>query len=213
MFVVLVTAVPASAITVDELDVTAGLLLISTTFTAPVATAASPIVPIFGAGLPMGIAGPFYVEPMIEFFGTYYLWTGTDVAPAASETGEGGFYTIGSLISLHAGLRYEITPVIRLGGSLGLDLLLRFPFEFQNTTSVDQADQSSALSYFFSDGRFFYPESRLFFRWQISDPVALSFNLRAFYPLFHLWDGLSQSFLEQFMFSGELGFGVRLGAK
>ena len=78
---------------------------------------------------------------------------------------------------------------------------------------MDVTQQNAALSYFFSMGRFFYPETRFFLRWQISDPVALTFNLRAFYPLFHLWDGLSQSFFEQFMLSGGLGFGIQLGAK
>jgi len=209
LFVVLVAAIPASALTVDELDINAGLIFIGTTDAG--ATGPSPIVPIFGASLPMGITGPFFVEPMLEFFGTYYLWTGTNVAPASAEWGT-GFFTIGTLLSFHAGIRYDVTPVLRLGGSLGLDFLLRFPFEFQNSTSGDVADQSSALGYFFSEGRFFYPETRFFLRWQISDPFALTVNLRAYYPLFHLWDGLSQSFLEQFMFSGELGFGVRLGA-
>jgi hypothetical protein len=36
-------------------------------------------------------------------------------------------------------------------------------------------------------------------------------NVRAFYPLFHLWDGLNAPFLDQFMFSGGIGVAIRLG--
>jgi hypothetical protein len=201
------SVIPACALSLDELDIRTGLILIGTAGTG--ATSPSPIVPVIGAGLPIGLSAPFYMEPMLDLFGTYYHWTGTNASPAASEAGD-GFYTVGILTGFHGGVRFDVTPALRLGGSLGLDFLIRFPFEFQNTSSSVINGMGSAFGYFFSSGRFFYPETRFFLHWQLSDPLAFGLDLRAFYPLFHLWDGMSQSFFEQFMLSAGIGFDVKI---
>jgi hypothetical protein len=103
---------------------------------------------------------------------------------------------------------YPIAPLLSLGGALGLDFFLRFPFELQN--SGIQSDENSALAWFYGSGRFFYPETRFFLRWHISDPVDLLVNLRVFYPVFHIWDGANQPFWDQLMVSTGVGFGIRL---
>ena len=118
-----------------------------------------------------------------------------------------GFFTLGTLISLQAGLSFPVSSVISLGGALGVDFLIRFPLEFQNQV---QADQNSALGWFFGSGRFFYPETRIFLRWHISEPVDLLLNFRAFYPVFHLWDGSGQPFWDALMVSGGIGFAIRM---
>jgi hypothetical protein len=107
---------------------------------------------------------------------------------------------------------FPISSAVSLGGAIGLDFLLRFPFELQNTTDANKADQSSGLSWFYGSGRFFYPETRFFLRWHVTEPVDLLVNLRAFYPVFHLWDGSGQPFWDQLMVSFGIGFGIKLGS-
>ena len=195
----------------NELDVNASLMVIGSVPPAGLGDV-SPIVQLIGVSVPVRLSGPYFLEPMLEFFGTNYEWDDTSgtAFPTQAEAGA-GFFTLGTLISMHAGASFPVSPVLSLGGSLGLDLLLRFPLEFINKSAESVDGRLPALGYFFGKVRFLYPETRLFLRWQVTDAVGLVVNLRAFYPLFHLWDGLGQSFFDQFMFSGGLGFAVRLG--
>jgi len=207
----LLTAASLSALTVDELDVKFDMLYIGTT--DPGALGPSIVTPLYGVSLPIGIVGPFFVEPMIQFYTTYYRWTGTAVAPAAMETGNAmnGFFAVAALVSLHAGLRWPVTPVITVGGSLGLDVLARFPAEFLMADPNTESDTGSALGWFFSAGRFFYPELRAFMKWQATPAVGLVVNLRAWYPLYQFWEGQDFPFPDQFMFAAGIGIAVRLG--
>jgi hypothetical protein len=204
-------ALPAGALSISEID--ANFSPLTVIGSAPPATygGPSPIVQMFGASLPLQIDQTFFLEPILEFFGTYYAWTGSNgtAVPTTYEDGT-GFFTVATLISLHAGASFPLSPALSLGGAIGFDFLLRFPFELQNTTSTNKDDQSRGLGYFFDKGRFFYPETRAFLRWHISDPIDLLINVRVFYPLFHAWDGLSQPFYDQLIVSGGLGFAFRL---
>jgi hypothetical protein len=96
-----------------------------------------------------------------------------------------------------------------MGGALGVDFLIRFPLEFQNT-DIDTGD---SLAYFYSQGRFVYPETRFITRWHVTDGVTLAFTLRAMYPLFHLWDGESLPFYDQLLTAFNIGFSISLGGK
>jgi hypothetical protein len=208
---VLAIASPAFAISINELDVNASLMMIGSV-PPPQKGDVSPIVQLFGVSLPLHVSGPYYLEPMLEFFGTNYEWTGTygTAVPTQIETAA-GFFILGTLLSMHAGVRFPITPQVSIGGSVGLDFLLRFPLEFSNNTQSSVDGRGPALNYFFAMGRFLYPETRLSFIWQVSDAIGLIVNLRAFYPVFHLWDGMGQPFFDQFMVAGGLGIAIRLG--
>jgi hypothetical protein len=202
-----VAASPAFCLSLGELDINAGLLFIGAT--DPQA-APSPLVPMFGASLPIEIAAPFYLEPGLEFYGLDYMYTGSRAVPTEIES-NAGFFTIAALVSLHATLRFPIAEALEIGGSLGLDCLLRFPLELVNTSAASVEGRDPALAYFFGSGRFFYPETRIFLKWQALDFLGLIFSLRAFYPVFHLWDGEGLPFLDQLMLSGTIGFAIRLG--
>jgi hypothetical protein len=167
-------------------------------------------VQLVGASLPIQLSRPFFIEPVIEFYGWPYAWTGKSAVPTSSEDGY-GFFIFGTIISLQGGLSYPVSPAVSLGGSVGLDFVIRFPFELQNNSSKVQSDEGSAMGYFYGSGRFFYPETRFFVRWNLNDSIGLLINLRAWYPVFHLWDGEGLPFLDQFMFSAGLGFAVRIG--
>ncbi len=192
------------ALSVSELDINAGLLLIGSSPPG----APSPLVQTLGMSLVLTGDGPFFLEPTIEFFGSYYEWTGTRTVPAPYESGT-SFLTIGSLITLQSGLMYTLSKSIEMGGALGIDFLIRFPFEFQNTA----ADTGNGLTYFYTQGRFIYPETRFITRWHVADGVTLAFTLRAMYPLFHLWDGESLPFYDQLLTAFNIGFVISLGGK
>ena len=204
----LLAAIPALAFAfkISELDINAGLLFIGSSPPG----APSPLVQTIGASLVIQSDGPFFIEPTIEFFGSYYQvdpTTGRTV-PAPYESGT-SFLTLASLITVQSGLIYPITRNIDMGGALGVDFLLRFPFEFQNTS----ADTGYGLTYFYSQGRFIYPETRFITRWHVVDGVTLAFTLRAMYPLFHLWDGEGLPFYDQFLTAFNIGFVISLGGK
>jgi hypothetical protein len=202
-------AFPIFGLQANEVDINASLMVIGSVPPAGYGQG-STIVQLIGASLPIQLPKPFFIEPVVEFYGWPYAWTGTSAVPTSSEDGY-GFFILGTIISFQGGLSYPVSPVISLGGSLGLDFVIRFPLELQNTSSKVVSDEGSAMGYMYGAGRFFYPETRFFLRWHIIDPLDLLFNLRAWYPVFHLWDGEGLPFLDQFMFSAGLGFAIRIG--
>jgi hypothetical protein len=178
----------------------------------------SPILQTFGASMVLSLSGPWYMEPSIEFFGTYYEWTGgTDpntgrAVPTGYETGA-GFFTAGSLIALQFGAMFPVTSFLSLGGSVGPDFMVRFPLELTNNSSLSIAGRGPATSYFYSSLRFLLPETRFIVRWQVVDAVGLVFSLRALFPIFHLWDGEGLPFTDQFSAAFTIGFVIRVGGK
>ncbi len=197
---------PAFSLSIDELDANASLVFVGSN--PPITTPNLAVTPMIGVSVPFRLSKVFFLEPGLEFLGLYYQWdSNSSTAVIVPYENASGFFTIGALISLQAGVSFPVSSVISLGGALGLDFFLRFPFEFQNQV---QSDESSGLAWFFGSGRFFYPETRLFMRWHISDPVDLLLNFRGFFPIFHLWDGSGQPFWDALMVSGGVGFAIRL---
>ena len=198
----------AQALAITEVDANAGLLLIGST-PPPATGGPSPIVQHIGASVPMALPAPFFLEPSLDLFSTYYEWTGSRSVPTSYESGP-GFFTIAAILAVQGGASFPVSENVSLGGSLGLDFLLRFPFDFSSDNAQRTKGKGPSLDYFFGQGRFFYPETRFFARWQLSNWLALVFNLRAFFPLFHLWDQEGLPFTDQFMVSAGLGFAIRL---
>jgi len=192
------------AFSLSDIDINGGLLFIGSSPPG----APSPLVQTLGVSFMIRSDGPFFLEPTIEFFGSYYQWTGTRTVPAPYESGT-SFLTIGSLLTLQSGLLYTVSKSIEMGGALGIDFLIRFPFEFQNTA----ADTGDGVTYFYTNARFIYPETRFITRWHVVDGVTLDFTFRAMYPLFHIWDGEALPFYDQLMASFNIGFVISLGGK
>ncbi len=201
---------PASSLPLTELNANFSLLYIATTPSPSDSGGLSALVQLIGLSLPLPIAGPFSLEPTVELFGTTYQWMGTRPVPIGEEAGP-AFFVLGSLVSLQSVLRFPVSPFVSLGGALGLDLLLRFPFDLRTDNPERTAGKEPALTYFFQQGRFFYPETRLFVRWQAGPRIGLYANARVFYPIFHLWDQEGLSLLDQALASVGLGFSIRLG--
>jgi hypothetical protein len=206
-------AVSSLSLSIDELDANASLLFIGSNPPSGVSDPNLAIPPLLGVSVPFLRSEPFFLEAGVEFMGWYYEWlAGSGTAVITQAENGVGFFTIGAIISLQGGISFPLSPVVSLGGAVGLDFLLRFPFELQNTTDTVKADEDAALPWFYGSGRFFYPETRFFLRWHLTEPVDLLVNLRAFYPVFHFWDGEGQPFWDQIMVSFGIGLGIRLRA-
>jgi hypothetical protein len=200
----------ASALSVTEVDGNVSAVFIGSNPQGGLIDPTLGIAPLLGVSVPLRFSPLLFLEPGLEFLGWYYDWTPAGNAQITQAENGVGFFTIGVLISFQAGLVLPVSSVISLGGALGLDLFLRFPLELQNTSSNVQTAEGNALGWFYGAGRFLYPETRLFLRWHISDPVDLVVNFRAFYPVFHLWDGSGQPFWDALMVSAGVGFAVKL---
>lgn len=205
-FVTLVAIHPAFSLGITDLDVNATMLFIGTTEALHI----SPLIPTLGVSLPIGIIGPLYVEPTIDVFSLFYEYTGTRAVPAAIEAGQ-GLFTIAGLLGVQLGVLFPVTESIDLGGGVGLDFLLRYPFVLSSNLPGSDALVSPVLNYFYGDGRFLYPETRIFLRWRAVTSMALVFSIRAAYPAFYLWDGEGLPLLDQLMIMGTLGFDIGLG--
>jgi hypothetical protein len=202
----LLLGVPSAfGISLRGVDVNPGLVMV---FTTDPLAAPSPIAATIGASMPIDITELFFVEPAIDIFGVNYRYTDVRAVPATIEAGD-GFFTACILIGALAGARFPLTEVLEIGGTAGVDILVRFPLELVNTSTESVADRDPAVAYFYGGPRFIYPETRVFLRWQVVKQLGLVFSVRALYPVFHLWDGENLPFLDQLIIAGCLGFSIR----
>ena len=206
-----VSVTGATALSVTDIDANAGILAIGTWPPAGYGGPNPALASLVGVSVPLWLTNVFFVEPDLELFGTYYEWT-YDAATAVPTLYEsaGSFFTLGALVSAQAGVSLPVSAAVSLGGSLGLDFVLRFPLEFFNPLPESVNGKDPALAYLFAEGRFFYPESRIFLRWTMTPTLTFIANLRVLYPLFHAWDGSGQPFLDQLMASAGVGVAFRL---
>jgi hypothetical protein len=197
---------PAFPLSPTETVITTTLMLIGNTDELT-STGPTPVVMVqsLGASVPLAISGPFFLEPSLDLFGTWYERAGTRFVPGAIESKK-SFFVLGALLGVRAGAAFPVSPRVSLGASLGLDLLLRFPIDFEVDAAGRKDDRSASYGYFYGMGRFLYPETSLFCRWRIADKFGLVLSLGARHPVFHLWDGEGLAYLDQLVLGGGLGF-------
>jgi hypothetical protein len=206
-FALAVLAAPVFALSPDTVDVNASWLVIGTDTT--MGAAPSPAIFALGASLPLTIAGAFFFEPGLDLYWQDYTYVSGRAVPTEIETAA-AYLAIGALVSLQAGARIPLARGLELGMTVGADALLRFPTWAYYNDPTAVAAAANAWSYFFGMGRFFYPETRMFLRWQIVEMMGLVFSVRAFWPAAHLWDGQGLGLWDELMLSGTLGFSIPL---
>jgi hypothetical protein len=199
---------PAFPLAPTEAVLTTTLMLIGNTDELT-SSGPTPVVMVqsLGASVPLAIAGPFFMEPSLDLFGTWYEYTstGTRVVPGASESPR-SFIVLGTLLGVRAGAAFPVSARVSLGASLGLDLLLRFPVDLEVGAAERKDARRASYAYFYGKGRFLYPETRLFCKWRIAEKFGLVFSLGALHPVFHLWDGEGLAYLDQLALGAGLGF-------
>jgi hypothetical protein len=197
---------PAFPLSPTEAVLTTTLMLIGNTDELS-SSGPTPVVIVqsLGASVPLSVAGPFFLEPSLDLFGTWYEYTGTRAVPGARESAT-SFFVLGTLLAVRAGAAFPVSNRVSLGASLGLDLLLRFPIDLEVGAAERKDARLASYGYFYGLGRFLYPETSLFCRWRIADKFGLVFSLGARHPVFHLWDGEGLAYLDQLVLGAGLGF-------
>jgi hypothetical protein len=158
----------------------------------------SPLNLAGGVGTLVEIVPGVTLNPAVDFFWQEYLLTESGkVVPTQIETGTAVGPIAGTLgLILSVPYVHSITLSEELELFLGASpsFLLRFPVR-----PVEGSDTGELTSYFYSSGRFFYPElqSKLFYR--LTDDVSLGFSLRIFVPIHNLWDEFDVAFWDELM--------------
>jgi hypothetical protein len=170
----------------------------------------SPWLVTAGASVPVVELGAFRFEigALVWETGYEYLAAEGRMVPTQLETAH-QVTTLGLWVSPRAGVHVLLAGgAIELGAAAGLSLNFRFPLRETDLQAGAQPTSLVAGYRYFWAGRFLFPETRLWVRWNAFDDFALSLSLAALYPLFHVWDG--GAFADQFIFAAIAGFDVRL---
>jgi hypothetical protein len=199
----LITTLSCGAIAFEYFSIEGGIILIGNSDTS---SAPSPLVPAFGASLPLFIEGTgFYILPRLLFAGVDFLLSGTRPAPAEIENGEQ--LVLFSIIDALAGYRFYVSGPIELGFLAGISVIARLPIAYNDTFA---SESGVYLSYFYGNMRFVYPDTELSLKWNATQTVGVIFSIKALWPAFHLWDGESLPIYDQFYVAGLIGLSVEI---
>lgn len=198
-------AVSAYTSGIDRISIDTGLIYIGNSDTD---SAPSPILRTLGFHIPVFRKNLFVISTGMLFWGNYYAYNGARALPQEMEApGDLWNWTLASMIDSKFGIEYPFNDTLTAGSDLGLSFLLRFPIVSSKNAG---ADSISVLKYFFSAGRFFYPETSIYLIWKLSKGWAVSFTATSYYPVFHLWDGGNLPFYDQLLLTGLLSFIIKI---
>ena len=65
----------------------------------------------------------------------------------------------------------------------------------------------SMASYLYGQGRFVYPSAGILFSWgpATTEGIEIALRTKAYFPIFHFWDGEESDFIDQFMIKISVG--------
>ncbi|MFP4432108.1 MAG: hypothetical protein ACOCW6_04990 [Spirochaetota bacterium] len=194
----------ATALEFQTLDINFGQLWIGNAYKEDEAgdpiqgSDVSPLNLAGGVGTLVEIVPGVTLNPAVDFFWQEYLLTESGkVVPTQIETGTAVGPIAGSLgIILSVPYVHSITVSEELELALGASpsFLLRFPLR-----PIEGSDTGELSSYFYSSGRFFYPELQTKLFYSLTDTASLGFSLRIFVPVHNLWDEYDVAFWDELM--------------
>ncbi len=194
----------AGALEFQTLDVNFGQLWIGNAYKENAAgdpiqgSDVSPLNLAGGVGTLVEVVPGMTLNPAVDFFWQEYLLTESGKGvPTQIETGTAAGPIAGSLgIILSVPYVHSISLSEELELFLGASpsFLLRFPLR-----PVEGSDTGELSSYFYSSGRFFYPELQTKLFYTLTDTVSLGFSLRIFVPIHNVWDEFDVAFWDELM--------------
>lgn len=191
-----------SAVEVEPPVFRGGMLYLGTDSEDP-EKAPSPLLTAAGVSLPLRFSEHLWLEPALTVHGTWY---GIPDAlgypvPVINEWRES--WVLSLLIDPALMMAWPVSDDLSLGFSAAPGFLFRFPLIATGYRSFDNA---AALSYFFGQGRFFFPKTGVLCSWRVSENLLLRFQTDVWFPLFHAWDRTSGPFYDQLMVCLWIGF-------
>lgn len=186
----------------SSIEFDGGMVFIGNTDTA---SAPSPLLPSLGMSFPILERKFWGLDSGFLLLSTYYQYESGRATPVELENRD--FVVFGILADARAGLHVTLGRVVTLGLNGGLVLFLRVPVPLFADAGPDFGP---TLGYFYGKARALYPETELFVRFPLMEALDLRLAVRAYYPVFHLWDGESLPFWDQFILSGLIGIVYRL---
>jgi hypothetical protein len=206
----------AGAIEFNSLDVNFGQLWIGNAYKEdesgdPVqGSDVSPLNLAGGVGTLVEIVPGVLLNPAIDFYWQEYLYTESGkVVPTQIETGTAVgpiAGTLGIILSLPYVYPVSLSDELNLFLGASPSFLLRFPLR-----PIDGSDTADLTSYFYSSGRFFYPELQAKLFYTLTDTVSLGFSLRIFVPVHNLWDEFDVAFWDEMMLLPHLAVRIHTG--
>lgn len=198
--------VAGNALSLSSVDVRSGILWLGSSGGGQV-VAPSPFLNVWGVSLPLNFNSSIALVPEIDLFGTQYQLFGSRAIPTEIEF-RSSVWLLNVIVD--PAVRYQI----RLSKSLtwGVELSPAFVFHIP-TVSWDLTSQQigQITGYFYSLGRFIYPEAGTSLSYQLLPNIGLEVRLRSFFPIFHLWDGEGLPFYDQLMVDGSIGLRFKIG--
>lgn len=172
----------------------------------------SPLLGVWGVGLPLRFSPLFSIDPELSMFGTQYQLT-TDGSKAVPTEIEYAHSVWALILMLDVPFRFTFTvsEAISLGADAHLAFLFKIPTIGWGDASArtgDEAYRSAIVSYWYQNARFLYPGAGMFFRWRMFDNLAFHLRLLSLFPLFHAWDGENAAFWDQMYISARVGIRI-----
>jgi len=206
ILIVLFIAVPiyTHAFGIDRISIDSGLIYIGN---SDQNSAPSPVLRTLGANIPVFRSGLFVLSTGIQLWGSFYTYSRQRALPQEMEA-PGGLWNwiLASMLDSRFGIEYPFNQTLTLGSDMGISFLMRFPIV---SSEAAKPDRLPVMQYFFSKGRFLYPETSIYLIWNVYKRVGISFTVKSYYPVFHLWDSENLPFYDQLLITGLLSFIIK----
>lgn len=206
LLILLFSAGAGFSLALPGLDLSGGLLWLGN---AETEGGPSPLLGIWGVGLPLQFTPLFSIEPELSMFGTQYQLTsdGSKAVPTEIEYAH-SLWALILMLDIPFRFTFHINDTITLGAAAHTAFVFRIPTIGWGDASARTGDpehRAAIAGYWYQNARFFYPGTGLFFNWKMFDSLGFYVRLLSLFPLFHAWDGEAAPFWDQMCISGRVG--------
>ena len=170
----------------------------------------SPLRGNLGFALRIPLAPRVDFEPGLDFFYGEYVYK-EDLGralPTQMETGRNDFTgpigtVLGIVVQLPFGFHFPMSDVSSFVLRPGLTAVFRLPIQGLDGTELEEL---SPMTQDLNGGaRFLFPELGFGFSFQISRAIGFDLNVRALFPIWHIWDPREIPFWDTLFLWGQAG--------
>lgn len=165
----------------------------------------APILPSPGFAVALPILSFMRFEPGLDLYFTYYGYSDSlgRAVPVAEENRSSSVF--GFMLNLPFDFSFRIAKVVGFHASVGMTADLRLCLLADESADA-KAEHEQIVQYFWGGARWIYPSASFGFDFPFTDKYYLGVDLRAWYPMYHLWTGEDLPFVENL----RVALGLRL---